>query len=177
VRKLHVFDSDDTDVAIIEKTGGSVEYRLPAVRGEAGGDRAIRTLVMRTGLSRQSVVNSPLPAVWDGCPVGNRPQTEVRPMRMMARVEFGLEKGNEVLKSGAIQDIFNKVMDQLKPEAAYFGPVNGTRGCYLVVDMDDSAQLPAFSETLFAEMHAKIEWFPVMNVDDLQRGLQELRSA
>jgi hypothetical protein len=132
---------------------------------------------MVTRIALVSRCQSPLPAVWDGFLVGNRPQTEVRPIRMMARVEFGLEKGNEVLKTGAIQDIFNKVMDQLKPEAAYFGPVNGTRGCYLVVDMDDSAQLPAFSETLFAEMHAKIEWFPVMNVDDLQRGLKELPSA
>ena len=96
-------------------------------------------------------------------------------MRMMAKVEFGLEKGNEVVKSGAIKDHIQRVMEQLKPEAAYFGPVNGTRGCYLVVNMDDSSQLPAFSDPLFQEMHAKIEWIPVMNTDDLQRGLQLVR--
>ena len=50
-------------------------------------------------------------------------------MRMMARVEFDVEKGNEVVRSGAIQDIFKRVMDAMKPEAAYFGPVNGSRGC------------------------------------------------
>ena len=98
-------------------------------------------------------------------------------MRMMAKVEFGLEKGNEVVSSGAIQDILKRVMDQLKPEAAYFGPVNGSRGCYLVVNMDDSSQLPAFSDPLFQEMHAKVEWFPVMNLDDVQRGLQQVHSA
>lgn len=95
-------------------------------------------------------------------------------MRMMAIVEFDLEKGNEVVSSGAIQDIFKRVMDELRPENAYFGPVNGRRGAYLIVDMDDSSKLPPFSETLFQEMHAKIEWIPVMNADDLERGLQQL---
>ena len=96
-------------------------------------------------------------------------------MRMMAKVQFAdVERANEYVSSGKIQDVFQKVMDQLQPEAAYFGPVNGTRGAYLFVNMEDSSQLPAYSETLFQEMHAKIEWFPVMNADDLQRGLQQL---
>ena len=98
-------------------------------------------------------------------------------MRMMARVEFDLEKGNEVVSSGAIQDIFNRVMEQLRPEAAYFGPVNGNRGAYLIVNMEDSSQLPPFSETLYQEMHAKIEWFPVMTADDVRRGLEQLSSG
>ena len=97
-------------------------------------------------------------------------------MRMMAIVEFDLERGNEVVSSGAIADIFRRVMDELRPEAAYFGPVNRRRGAYLIVNMDDSSKLPLFSETLFQEMHAKIDWFPVMNADDLQRGLQQLPS-
>ena len=97
-------------------------------------------------------------------------------MRMMAIVEFDLEKGNEVVSSGAIKDIFKRVMDELRPEAAYFGPVNRQRGAYLIVNMDDASKLPPFSETLFQEMHAKIEWIPVMNADDLQRGLQQLPS-
>ncbi len=99
-------------------------------------------------------------------------------MRMMAKVQFAdVEKANEVVRSGAIQNIFETVMEKLRPEAAYFGPVNGTRGAYLIVNMDDSSQLPPFSETLFQEMNAKIEWFPVMTPDDLQRGLQQLESA
>ena len=97
-------------------------------------------------------------------------------MRMMAIVEFDLEKGNEVVSSGAIDGIFKRVMDELRPEAAYFGPVNGQRGAYLIVNMDDSSKIPLFSETLFQEMHATIEWIPVMNADDLQRGLQQLPS-
>ena len=97
-------------------------------------------------------------------------------MRMMAIVEFDLEKGNEVVSSGAIEDIFKRVMGELRPEAAYFGPVNGQRGAYLIVNMDDSSKVPLFSETLFQEMHATIEWIPVMNADDLQRGLQQLRN-
>ena len=97
-------------------------------------------------------------------------------MRMMAIVEFDLEKGNEVVSSGAIDAIFKRVMDELRPEAAYFGPVNGQRGAYLIVNMDDSSKIPLFSETLFQEMHATIEWIPVMNADDLQRGLQQLPS-
>jgi hypothetical protein len=38
----------------------------------------------------------------------------------------------------------------------------------------DSSDLPSISERLFSKLKATIEIFPVMNRDDLERGLQQL---
>jgi len=68
-------------------------------------------------------------------------------------------------------------MDMLKPEAAYFGPTGGARTAFFVFDMTDPSQLPAISEPLYTELNAHIEVMPVMNGDDLQKGLSQLGGA
>jgi hypothetical protein len=65
----------------------------------------------------------------------------------------------------------------LHPEAAYFGPENGVRTAYVVFDLHDPSQLPALTEPLFSKLKATVEMFPVMNQEDLQKGLQQLTSA
>jgi hypothetical protein len=44
----------------------------------------------------------------------------------------------------------------------------------VVFDLTDSSDLPSISEPLFSKLKATIEMFPVMNRDDLQKGLQQL---
>jgi len=72
---------------------------------------------------------------------------------------------------GASGELARQLMDSTKPEAAYFGTENGRRTGYLVFDMVDSAQIPVIAEPLFQRMDATVEFIPVMNADDLQRGL------
>ncbi|HKH28632.1 MAG TPA: hypothetical protein VKA61_09890 [Sphingomicrobium sp.] len=38
-------------------------------------------------------------------------------------------------------------------------------------DMRDASDIPAIAEPLFVGLHAEIELLPVMNIDDLQKGL------
>ena len=45
-------------------------------------------------------------------------------------------------------------MEELEPEAAYFCDVEGARGAYIVVEMDDASQIPAIAEPLF------LGWMP-----------------
>jgi len=92
-------------------------------------------------------------------------------MRMMLRFEFGLAQTNEAIQSGTVDAINAQLMDHTKPEAAYFGTENGRRTGYLVFDMVDSAQIPVIAEPLFQRMDATVEFIPVMNADDLRRGL------
>jgi hypothetical protein len=47
-------------------------------------------------------------------------------------------------------------MEDLQPEAAYFTDVDGARGGYLIVNMDDPSDLPAIAEPLFLGMGATI---------------------
>jgi hypothetical protein len=38
-------------------------------------------------------------------------------------------------------------------------------------NLDDPAMIPVIAEPLFQELQSKVEFIPVMNADDLQRGL------
>jgi hypothetical protein len=92
-------------------------------------------------------------------------------MRMMVKFEFGLSATNEAMRTGTLTAINEQLMDSTKPEAAYFGTENGRRTGYIVFDMVDPAQIPVIAEPLFHGVESTVEFIPVMNADDLQRGL------
>ncbi|WP_267244788.1 hypothetical protein [Streptomyces sp. PR69] len=92
-------------------------------------------------------------------------------MRVMLRAQLDTEKSSEALHKGRLPKIMMELMDQLHPEAAYFGPSNGKRSCTFVFDMEDSWRLPGIAEPLFTELGATIEVQPVMNTEDMQKGL------
>src|SRR5688572_15227434 len=92
-------------------------------------------------------------------------------MRMLLRVEMGLAATNEVNRTGEADDLNRQLMESTKPEAAYFGTANGRRTGFLVFDMVDTAQIAVIAEPLFQRMGATVEFIPVMNADELQRGL------
>jgi len=97
-------------------------------------------------------------------------------MRMLLNVSMSVEKGNEAITSGALQRTLQATMETLEPEAAYFypDPENGKRTAMFVFDMEGSWQLPPLLEPLFQNLDASLRVTPVMNAEDLQRGLQEI---
>lgn len=92
-------------------------------------------------------------------------------MRTMARFHFPPSSGNEVIRSGKINKVFEQLMADLKPEAAYFYPEQGERGGILVFDMQDASFVAGVIERFSFGLQAKVELFPVMGPDDLQKGL------
>ncbi|WP_344267419.1 hypothetical protein [Actinomadura napierensis] len=95
-------------------------------------------------------------------------------MRVMLRAQMDTQLGNEGIKSGSLPKAMQALIERLKPEAAYFTALDGNRTCTLVFDMQDSSQIPSIAEPLFQSLGAKIEIVPVMNLDDLQKGLAAL---
>ncbi|EPH44168.1 DUF3303 family protein [Streptomyces aurantiacus] len=93
----------------------------------------------------------------------------------MLRAHLDTQISNEALKSGNLPKIMQSMTERLKPEAAYFGPSEGGRCCTFVFDMQDSSQLPTIAEPLLEGLGAKIEIQPVMNSEDLQKGLAALQ--
>ena len=92
-------------------------------------------------------------------------------MRVMLKFELGLAATNAAVRDGTMAEINELLESTTKPEAAYFGTENGRRTGYLVFDMVDSAQIPVIAEPLFQRVESTVEFIPVMNADDLQRGL------
>ncbi len=93
-------------------------------------------------------------------------------MRMMLRWTVPVERGNETIKDGTLARTLESLMEDLKPEAAYFWPENGERGGMMVFDMADPSQIPQIAEPLFLNVDAAVDFAPVMNADDLKKALE-----
>lgn len=52
--------------------------------------------------------------------------------------------------------------------------IEGARGGYLVINMDDASQMPALSEPLFLGLGATIQSHPVMVPEDLEKAGADL---
>ncbi|MFI0372768.1 hypothetical protein ACH35V_33315 [Actinomadura sp. 1N219] len=89
----------------------------------------------------------------------------------MLRAHLDAATASEAITNGKLAEVVESLMARLNPEAAYFGPNRGERCCTFVFDMQDSSMLPTIGEPLFQELGAKIEIEPVMNADDLRKGL------
>jgi hypothetical protein len=64
-------------------------------------------------------------------------------------------------------------MDRLKPEAAYFLAEDGKRTALFFFNMQDASQIPSIAEPMFMGMNVSLTMVPVMNADDLKKGLEE----
>jgi hypothetical protein len=51
---------------------------------------------------------------------------------------------------------------------------DGRRTAYFVFDLPEPSAIPVFAEPFFVEMEAEVQFSPVMNGEDLQKGLSSL---
>lgn len=95
-------------------------------------------------------------------------------MRMMLKAQLDTATASKGIQDGSLPKALQEVTEMLKPEAAYFGPDNGVRTCFFVFDMADTSEIPPISEKFYQAANARVEIFPVMNQNDLQRGLSQV---
>jgi hypothetical protein len=88
----------------------------------------------------------------------------------MLTFRIPMETGNAAIKDGSLPQTIQSILEDLKPEAAYFSDIDGARGGYLVVNMDDASQMVAVSEPLFLGLGATIQAHPVMVPEDLEKA-------
>ncbi len=95
-------------------------------------------------------------------------------MRVMLDVTIPVESGNAVIKGGELPKLLMALIDQIHPEASYFYPRNGKRHFQMVFDLKDSSQIPTVAERLFEDLSAEVQLTPVMNLEDLKKGLAQI---
>lgn len=89
-------------------------------------------------------------------------------MRMLLRVSIPVEAGNAAAKAGTLGSTVEKILADLKPEAAYFfADDSGQRSGSIVFDMKDTSQIPAIAEPWFLAFNAQVSLRPIMNPQDL----------
>jgi len=99
-------------------------------------------------------------------------------MRMLLRVSIPVESGNAAAKAGTLGSTIERIVADLKPEAAYFfADDDGERSGAIVFDMKDTSQIPAIAEPWFLAFNARISLRPVMSPQDLAAGLPGIAKA
>jgi hypothetical protein len=98
-------------------------------------------------------------------------------MRFLLKAELPVEASNAIAKTGKLAETFRSILDEQKPEAAYFLASNGKRTAYLFLNMEDASQIPALAEPWFHAFQASIEIVPVMIFDDLKKAEPAIKKA
>jgi hypothetical protein len=115
-----------------------------------------------------------------GMPPARRvPHTiEEAPMRMLVKVTIPHEPFNTAVRNGTAGETIQRIMGQIRPEAAYFTNLDGSRGAILIVDVADPSKVPAIAEPFFISFNADVQFHVVMSPEDLGKaGLADIGKA
>lgn len=96
---------------------------------------------------------------------------------MLLKVSMPVETGNAAAKSGALGTTIQKILADMKPEAAYFTEDGGQRTAYIFFDMKDSSEIPKYAEPWFLAFNASLTFRPAMTPQDLATGAQGIADA
>ena len=88
-------------------------------------------------------------------------------MRMLMHVQFPLEPFNSAVRDGSVGQKMHRILEAIKPEAAYFTEQNGHRGGTLVVDVKEASDVPRLAEPWFLMFNAHVEFRIAMTAEDL----------
>jgi hypothetical protein len=96
-------------------------------------------------------------------------------MKMLLTVEIPHEPFNSLVRGGKVGEIIGRILETIKPEAAYFTEQDGTRCGIFLINIQDSSDVPAFAEPFFLKFNANCKFRIVMSPEGLQKaGLGEL---
>ena len=91
-------------------------------------------------------------------------------MRFLLKITFPVENANRASKDGTFEKKLQRIMAGLRPEAVYFAAENGKRTGFLIVNMQETSQMPAIAEPFYLGFNADVEFHPVMIPEDLAKG-------
>lgn len=96
-------------------------------------------------------------------------------MKMLLTVEMPHEPFNTLVRNGSAGQMLGKIMDDIKPEMAYFTEQDGKRCGIFVINVKSSSDIPSFSEPFFLVFHADCKFRILMSPEELKKsGLDEL---
>jgi hypothetical protein len=91
-------------------------------------------------------------------------------MRCLLKVTIPVETGNAAMINGTLPKTIESILNESRPEAAYFAEENGKRTGFIFIDLKDASQIPAVAEPWFLAFNAHVEFHPAMNLEDLKNA-------
>jgi hypothetical protein len=98
-------------------------------------------------------------------------------MRVLLNATMNTDAGNRAIRQGNISNTIQSILEEQKPEAAYFLASEGQRTTLLFLDLQDASQIPALAEPWFLAFNAEVEVTPVMTAQDLAKAGPAIEKA
>jgi len=95
-------------------------------------------------------------------------------MRFIIRAQLPTEAGNKMMQNTNGMQELEAYIRNIKAESAYFFEAGGERTMVFIVNMERTDQMAVFAEPLFM-MGAKVEFHPVMLLEDLKKAGESLK--
>jgi len=98
-------------------------------------------------------------------------------MRFLISARVPTQKTNALIQEGGFPQTFQSIMEDLQPEAAYFTAMDGARGAYFVVNVDEPSEMASKTETLLQGLGAEIQIQFVWTPEDVQEAMPAFEQA
>ena len=98
-------------------------------------------------------------------------------MRFLIKVTLPVEQANAAIKEGRLGQTIGAILEEQKPEAAYFTEMGGQRTALIFVNLEETSQIVNFAEPWWLAFGGSVEWHPAMNPEDLMKAGPALEAA
>lgn len=98
-------------------------------------------------------------------------------MRVLMTVCLPVETANDMAMGGMLGKKIKEILDEQKPEAAYFTTEDGMRTGMFFLNLKDSSEIPRYAEPWFLAFDAYVDFKPVMSPADLQKAEKHIKAA
>ncbi|NIQ16099.1 MAG: panthothenate synthetase [Candidatus Dadabacteria bacterium] len=96
-------------------------------------------------------------------------------MKILLTASMPHEPFNNLVKEGKADQVMGSILEDLKPLSVYFTEIDGKRTALLIIEMENSSEIPKYAEPFFLNFNADCSFRIVMDSNDLKNaGLEEL---
>ena len=96
-------------------------------------------------------------------------------MRMMLNVTMPNEPFSTLVRENKAGKLLERVLEELKPEAAYFTETDGLRSATLIVNVSEPSRIPSLAEPFFLNFNAECRFRIVMLPEEIAKaGLEDV---
>jgi hypothetical protein len=98
-------------------------------------------------------------------------------MRFLLKVSIPTASGNARVLDGTLGQTIESILNDLKPEAAYFAEEQGNRTGFIFCNIKEEWEIPMVAEPWFLALGAHVEFHPAMTVADLRKAAPGFENA
>ena len=98
-------------------------------------------------------------------------------MKFLVKATVPVEAGNALSGDPNLEQRIGAIMEDIRPEAAYFAVADGQRTMYLIANFDGAHELARIAEPLWLSLRADVEFTPVMDQADFGQAAPLIAQA